>query len=117
MRFLIITHVLHKRFEGKYYAYGPYVREMNLWIKHADKILIVAPVNKKNEPSPIDIFYDHNELKLLKIPQIDILSLSSILRTVFLLPIIIFSVLRGMIMADHIHLRCPGNAGLIGCFL
>lgn len=117
MRFLIITHVLHKRFEGKYYAYGPYVREMNLWIKHADKIVIVAPVNKKNEPSPIDIFYDHNELKLLKIPQIDILSLSSILKTVFLLPIIIFSVLRGMIMADHIHLRCPGNVGLIGCFL
>jgi len=117
MTLLIISHVVHKQSQGHFYAYGPYVREMNLWIKYADKIVIVAPVDNKKEPSQIDILYDHNELKLLKIPQIDILSLSSILRAVFLLPIIIFSVLRGMIMADHIHLRCPGNVGLIGCFL
>ena len=117
MRFLIITHVLHKRSGEKYYAYGPYVREMNLWIKNVDSVIIVAPIDQKRKISPIDIAYCHDEIKFLKIPQFDILNLSSMLRTFFLLPIIISSVLRGMIMAHAIHLRCPGNAGLIGCLI
>jgi len=117
MTLLIISHVVHIESKGHFCAYGPYVREMNIWIKYADEIVIVAPVDNKKEPSPIDITYDHNEIKLLRIPQFDILNLSSIIKTLFLLPLIIFSVLRGMIMADHIHLRCPGNAGLIGCIV
>ncbi len=117
MTFLIVTHVLHKQFEGYFYAYGPYVREMNLWLKYVDEVIIVAPLDNNRSPGSIDLSYDHDRISFLKIPQFDILSLKAILKTIFSLPKIVIPVFKGMRSADHIHLRCPGNVGLIGCFV
>ena len=117
MTFCIITHVLHKECERKYYAYGPYVREMNLWIKNVDNVIIVAPIDYTIKPDLIDIPYNHNQITFLRIPRFDVLSFKSILKTIYLLPKIIIQIYKGMLKADHIHLRCPGNVGLIGCFL
>ena len=117
MRFLIVTHVLHKSIGGRYYAYGPYVREMNLWLKYVDEVIIVAPLDNNRSPGPIDLSYDHGRISFLKIPQFDILSPKAILKTIIYFPEIVLPVFRGMRRADHIHLRCPGNVGLIGCFV
>ena len=117
MIFLIVTQVIHSHSLGRFYAYGPYVREMNLWIKYVDEVIIVAPVDYKKKPDIIDISYDHNRITFLKIPQFDILNIKAIIRTILLLPLIAFPIVRGMIRADHIHLRCPGNVGFIGCIL
>ena len=35
----------------------------------------------------------------------------------FVIPIICYKIYKAMIWADHIHLRCPGNIGLLGCFV
>ena len=43
MTFAIITHVPHILEQNQYFAYAPYVREMNIWAKYANKLLIVAP--------------------------------------------------------------------------
>lgn len=117
MTFLIVTHVLHKNFQGRIFAYGPYVREMNLWLKHVTKVIIVAPVDSAAVPNPIDIAYDHSSIIFRKIPKFDILSIKNITRTVLMLLHIVLPVVWGMIKADHIHLRCPGNVGLIGSFV
>ncbi len=117
MNFLIITHVLHKYSQGRFYAYGPYVREMNLWLKYVDKVIIVAPLDNNSTPGSIDISYENNRISFRRIPKFDVLSIKSLARTVLLLPLIIFQVVVGMIRADHIHLRCPGNVGLIGCII
>jgi hypothetical protein len=37
MTFVIITHVLILRYKNSYFAYGPYVIEMNIWIKRQIK--------------------------------------------------------------------------------
>ena len=117
MTFAIITHVSHKYYLGSYYAYGPYVREMNLWLKYVDEVIIVAPLDNNRSPGPIDLSYDHDRISFLKIPQFDILSPKAILKTIIYFPEIVLPVFRGMRRADHIHLRCPGNVGLIGCFV
>jgi hypothetical protein len=52
MTLLIVTHVLHKKQAGQLFAYGPYVREMNLWGKHARQLLILAPATDA-EPTPL----------------------------------------------------------------
>lgn len=117
MRFLIVTQVLHKYFGGRYYAYGPYVREMNLWLRYVDEVIIVAPLVNTRSFEPIDIAYNHTRINFLKIPQFDIISPKAILKTIIFLPKIVVSVFRGMRLADHIHLRCPGNVGLIGCIV
>ena len=45
MTFVIITHVPHIFEQQKYYAYAPYVREMNIWLKYVDEVIIVAPLH------------------------------------------------------------------------
>ncbi|EDP94509.1 glycosyltransferase [Kordia algicida OT-1] len=115
MNFLIVTHVLHAKKEADYFAYAPYVKEMNLWLKYVDKVTIVAPLLAEKEIRPIDIAYKHDNIDFRSIPAFNLLSLKSSLKTLLVLPIIFFKIIGAMRKADHIHLRCPGNIGLIGC--
>ena len=114
MSFLIISHALHKNSEGELFAYEPYVREMNLWLKHVDKVTIVAPHTKENISS-IDMAYKHNNIVLKKISAIQFTSFQYVFKSVINLPIILFTIFKACKKADHIHLRCPGNIGLLGC--
>ena len=113
MTFLIVTHVRHRRHNGKVYAYGPYVREMNLWFKHIDTALIVAPI-EDGEPDPIDLPYEAEALHFLPVSPFNLTTPGEMAKTVFKLPVITMQIIRGMKKADHIHLRCPGNMGLLG---
>jgi len=113
MIFLIVTSVPHIAEENKYYSYSPYVREMNVWIKSVDKVIVVAPM-ESNDRSPIHLSYEHNNIEFVTIPSINILSFFSILQTIVKIPIILFTLFNNYKKADHIHLRCPGNIGLLG---
>ncbi|TDD95206.1 glycosyltransferase family 4 protein [Flavobacterium cellulosilyticum] len=114
MNFVIVTHVPHIIHQNKYFAYAPYVREMNIWIKQVDKLIIVAPISNL-KTSSIDISYEHNNIEFIPIASFDILRLSSVFATVFKVPCICWKIYQAMQKADHIHLRCPGNIGLLGC--
>ncbi|AXT20740.1 glycosyltransferase [Flavobacteriaceae bacterium AU392] len=116
MNFLIISHVKHKFNGSTYAAYAPYVREMNLWFKYVDTITIVAP-EIMGKPSAIEMNYKHKDIKLNKIPSIQFTSIKHVFRSMFQLPIIAFTIFKACKQAEHIHLRCPGNIGLIGCFV
>jgi glycosyltransferase involved in cell wall biosynthesis len=114
MRFLIISHVVHKQVGDTFYAYGPYVKEMNLWLRYVDEVVIVAPKVENISPDPIDLAYIHPKIMVESVPEFNLLSGKSILFTIFSLPSIFQRVISQMAKADHIHLRCPGNMGLIG---
>ncbi|HBK83741.1 MAG TPA: glycosyl transferase [Flavobacterium sp.] len=116
MNFCIITHVTHYKNQNQYFAYAPYVNEMNIWIKYADKVLLVAPYSK-NQKTVLDIAYNHGAIQFHKINSFNIKSFSAIIKTSFLLPKIFIEIYKAMQQADHIHLRCPGNIGLIGCLV
>ena len=116
MRFLIITHVLHKKNKASWFTYAPYVREMNLWLKYVDTVEIVAPITPK-AVSAIDIAYKHNNIIFNKIPAIAFVNLGSSIMSFLALPYIVFKLFMACKRADHIHLRCPGNIGLLGCFV
>jgi glycosyltransferase involved in cell wall biosynthesis len=112
--FTVITHVPHCIKKNKFYAYAPYVREMNLWLLPEDDLIIVAPLLKGKEPSVIEIAYENTNIKFIIVPQFDIKSTKSILKTLVSLPIIIISIIKVFSLSSHIHLRCPGNMGLLG---
>ena len=115
MTFLIVTHAGHKHYNGNYYAYGPYVREMNIWIKYAESVILVAPMEEGYTPVAIDLAYTHTDITFIPLPRFNIRSVGSLIKTLLILPVLIFRIAKGMRNADHIHLRCPGNVGLIGC--
>lgn len=114
MNFLIVTHVLHRFYQGRYYAYGPYVREMNIWLKHVDYVTIVAPLTKRGKPDPVEMPYDHSKVRFKQVPEFNITSPVQFARTMIVLPWVFGRILHAMKWADHIHLRCPGNMGLLG---
>lgn len=116
MKFVIITHVSHIKKENDYFAYAPYISEMNIWFKYIDEVIIVAPLKNK-KPTEIDIPYGRNNIDFRPVPDFNLTNFKNVLSSVFKLPIIFWRIFWAMKSADHIHLRCPGNMGLIGCLV
>ncbi|EAZ79809.1 glycosyltransferase [Algoriphagus machipongonensis] len=114
MRFLIITHVVHKKVGEKFFGYGPYVKEMNLWFNHVDQVAVVAPMTTGHDPDPIDLAYQHEDIRFNKVPEFNTLTRKDQIKSLFTTPLIFFKIMVEMAKADHIHLRCPGNMGLLG---
>ncbi|MFD1614970.1 glycosyltransferase [Gelatiniphilus marinus] len=116
MRFLIISHTPHIQINDALYAYTPYVREMNIWLKHVDTVEIVAP--KINQSvSNIELPYKHDKIHFNKTPSIAFISVKKSLESLIKIPIIFSTIFKACKKADHIHLRCPGNIGLLGCLV
>lgn len=117
MHLAIFSHVKHLWYQNECYGYGPFVREMNLWSKYTDNITVLATEygQSKYEPDGMDAAYSGTHFKLLVVSGFDLLSLTAIVATVFKLPFIFIKCLDLMAKADHIHIRCPGNIGLIAC--
>lgn len=116
MKFAIITHVIHKPHNGKYYAYEPYVREMNLWANYTNEFIIVAP-KKEEALQKIDVAYNQEKISFVTIPSFDITNFKNAINALFKIPRILFRIYKAMKSADHIHLRCPSNIGLLGCIV
>ena len=116
MKFVLFTHVPHHQVDNLYFAYSPYVTEMNIWAKNVDEFVVVAPLVCK-EVSVIDASYSHQNMQFISVPSFDLLSVKAILRTFFKLPVLFWTIYKAMRVADHIHLRCPGNVGLLGCLV
>jgi hypothetical protein len=85
MRFAIITHVEHTQVDNFFYGYAPYIREMNVWIKHVDNVIIVAPINfRKN--TAIHAKYEHKSIQFVPIPEMNLLNVKSILKSIIHTP-------------------------------
>ncbi|APU69132.1 glycosyltransferase family 4 protein [Christiangramia flava] len=111
MRFSVFTHAEHYFYEGLIYSYGPYVREMNYWISEFDEIHIIAPFTEK-KPEKIDTAYHHSDIQFKNIPNLHYKEnpfFQNLRKSFFVLQ----SCFRGMKNTDHIHLRCPGNVGML----
>jgi glycosyltransferase involved in cell wall biosynthesis len=116
MKLTIITSVPHIIKANQYLAYGPYVQEMNVWGGYVDELVVVAPVSNELK-SAIDSAYEHTNIKFKSVIKFDVLSMKAILRAGFSIPKNILIIFTEMHKADHIHIRCPGNIGLLGCIV
>lgn len=116
IKFAVITHVKHIKNDNQYFGYAPYVREMNIWLNNVEELIVVAPVMTKI-PTLIDLPYKQDKINFKEVPDFSLTSFSEIAKAIFKLPLIFWEVFWAMKEADHIHLRCPGNMGLIGCLV
>ena len=113
MTFCIITHVPHVYSNGKYFGYAPYVNEMNIWLKHVDKVIVVAPLSTFDK-TVLHQDYHHPCIEFVAVPQFSLISIKAMFMTIVHLPLLLSSIFKAMRQSDHIHLRCPGNMGLLG---
>ncbi|MFV8271440.1 glycosyltransferase [Flavobacterium sp. GT2N3] len=116
MKFAIITHVPHIIDKNNYFAYAPYVSEMNVWAKYVEELVVVAPV-VKSKKTVVDTTYQHQNIQFIPIEGFDVLNLKGLFSAILKIPAISWNIFKVMQNADHIHLRCPGNVGLLGCLL
>lgn len=114
MKLAIITQVVHKRFQHQLWAYAPYVKEINLWTKQAHEVILVAPCTN-SQPSAIDQAYSSTNLHFLQVPAFSLQGIQALLKSLLVIPVCLLRIIQAMRNADHIHLRCPGNMGLLGC--
>jgi len=89
---------------------------MNLWFKYVEEVEIVSPLSAA-PVSAIDMPLDHPKIKLTAVPAFSLTSLKEVVRTIVKLPVLFMTIYHAMKRADHIHLRCPGNMGLLGCIV
>ena len=98
------------------FLYAPYEKEMQLWAKHAhsiqfccpiwrdDRNLLIAPVSFEIQPT-------------IELKEFDITTFWNAFKAI---PKVIRNcsiIYKAMKHADHIHLRCPGNIGLLACLV
>jgi len=116
MTFCIISHVLHTEKNHSFFAYSPYVNEMNIWLQYADKLIIVAPL-EHYKLNAIHASYKHHNIEFCEAKKFNTLSLKAIFHSLIALPSNSWKIYKAMKASDHIHLRCPGNMGLLGCMV
>ena len=113
MKFLIVTHVVHTQKDTDFFAYSPYVNEMNIWLRHVDSVTIIAPL-KKGEVETLQEKYSSSSINFIPVPEFSFVNYKESVKAIGVLPIILWRLFRVMFSAQHIHLRCPGNMGLLG---
>lgn len=115
MNLTIITFAPTLKKGSDFYSYGPYVSEMNIWAKNFDNIVICSPISY-NKNLLLDQF-DFIPVKIYKLIPFSLTSFKEILKLFYILPFNIIQILRACLSAEHIHLRCPGNVGLLASLI
>lgn len=113
MKFLIVSNAPIIQKQTGSFAYSPYVKEMAMWANYADEIAFSCPqweIENKLLISKITFKFNKN----FRLFDFDIKSFKTILKALFQIPFNLLILFRAMLWADHIHLRCPGNVGLLG---
>jgi glycosyltransferase involved in cell wall biosynthesis len=116
MRLLITSHVIHYRHAGRLYAYGPYAREIDQWADLFSEIEIASPCREQAPPGDC-LAFDRRNIRMLPQKEAGGETLGAKLRLAAAIPGMALSLARAMRRADAIHVRCPGNLGLIGAVL
>ena len=116
MKLLIVSTAPFISIKDDIYAYSPYVNELVIWEKYADEIIFCCPVwgNEKG------LLVDKIPFKIsahYRVSDFNINSFVSIIKSPLFALYSVLVLFKSMQQADHIHLRCPGNIGLLGCIV
>ena len=114
-RILIVSHVPHYQHEGRVFAYGPYVREIATWADIFEKVMIAAPCRIGSPPG--DCLPLSDGITVIRQPEFGGPDLRAKVKQLLGLPYSIWSLCAAMARTDAIHVRCPGNLGLLGVLL
>lgn len=116
MKTVVISSAPFVALNNEFYAYSPYAKEITLWAKHTHEIAFLCPVLHEDKGlllAPISFKVS----KIFEVKEFNIKTLSSLFKAFLVSFFNFYQLFRAMLWADHIHLRCPGNIGLMACFV
>lgn len=113
MKLSVITHVAHWQRDGEILSISGFVREMEYWAKLFDSIELCVP--QPSTPVPTHaLAYKANNVSVRPCPQAGGRTLAAKLKLVSYVPAMVIKVAQSIRNCDAIHVRCPGNMGLLG---
>ena len=115
-RLAIVTSVVHYRHRDVLSAYGPYVREIEMWADLFPEIRLAAPLRESLPPGDcLPIRSDNVRVA----PKIEAGGQGPLGKLAYLwkLPLLAWQLIPDLVWSDAVHVRNPGNLGLIGVLL
>jgi len=115
-RLVIVSHVVHYRSAERLFAYAPYAREIEIWADMFDEVVIAAPCREQDPPGDCARFNPEN---VRVVPQRELGGETWLakIRLVCSVPAMVWDLCRALRQGDAVHVRCPGNLGLLGAVL
>lgn len=116
MKIVVISAAPFIEKEGCYQAYSPYVKELAIWEKHSGEMAFFCPIWESDNglliaPLPFPV------AKLFPAKEFNIKTFSNFIKAIQYSFSNFYELFKAMAWAEHIHLRCPGNIGLMGCIV
>lgn len=115
-KILIVARVDHYRHEGRFYAYTPYAREMDLWGDLFSEVAIAGTLRDETPPNDCSPFLRKN-VRVLPVAEAGGDGLKAKFQQLFVLPKILWQLAGYMRQYDAIHARCPCDLGLLALLM
>ena len=112
MNLLIVSNAPLIKKDNQWFAYSPYVNEIEIWAKFANNISFCCP-EWKQEKGLLISKIPFSISKIFLLSDFNLTSFVSIFKSFFQVIYNFVIIFKAMIWANHIHLRCPGNIGLL----
>lgn len=113
---LIVSHVVHYEYGGRLFAYGPYAREIDIWADLFPTVRIAAPL-RREPPAGDSLEFTRRNISVRPIAETGGETVGEKIRQLLAIPALLLALAREMRGADAIHVRCPGNVGLLGALV
>ncbi|BAO55753.1 glycosyltransferase [Nonlabens marinus] len=96
-------------------AYAPYVKEMDLWMRHVSQTTFLCPAtyNRNLLITP----FENQEFNHVKVRRLEFHRVAAAVLSLLSIPFQIYRLYSEMKKADHVHLRAPGNLALLAGFV
>lgn len=116
MNLVVVSHVTHYRSGGSIYAYEPYAREIETWADLFSPVVIAAPCRSGRPAQGCAPIRRDNVVVAPQLQAGGDAFLDKV-RLAWAAPRMVLGLCRTMWGAHAIHVRCPGNLGLLGSIL
>jgi glycosyltransferase involved in cell wall biosynthesis len=113
---LVVSHVFHYQTGRGLLAYGPYSLEIEVWADLFEQVIIAAPRGDGAAPKGCSLL-ERDNISLWPLRPTGGTTWRAKLAQAFAVPGLLRELGRAMRQADVIHVRCPGNVGLLGTLL
>ncbi len=113
---LVVSHINHFEHDGRLWSYGPYAREIDRWAQLFEEVRIASPW-RREPPDGDAVAFRAPNLVPSPLTETGGTTLAAKLHQLAHVPGLLLSLTRVMRAADAVHVRCPGNIGLLAAFL
>jgi glycosyltransferase involved in cell wall biosynthesis len=116
MRLVVVTSVCHYRFDGVFWAYGPYVLEIEMWADLFSCLILAAPCREEKPPGDC-LPIRRTNIEISRKLEAGGPGLRGKMSYLWKLPILTWQLMGDLVSADCVHVRSPSNLGCLASLL